>query len=156
MIHAYLFVSEKNQDRSAHGPNFQLHMNRINELAGLNITIFHSFHDEVDLHRVHWWQCDGPCQFRRPFYGLVKRAMNRKPGPYDRWFADHQKTCGGRFIKIREPNKKSEIKKADEKKQKTIDRWFNPQADFIDLSNERNAITKEQLMNALRNYRSKC
>ena len=29
--------------------------------------------------------------------------MNRKPGPYDFWFKDHQSNCGGTFIKIKEP-----------------------------------------------------
>lgn len=29
--------------------------------------------------------------------------MNRAPGPKDNWWADHQATCGGKFLKIKEP-----------------------------------------------------
>ena len=54
-------------------------------------------------YRQHWWKCNGPCQHRRPFFGLVKRAMNRAPSSKDRWWAEHQRTCGGTFVKIKEP-----------------------------------------------------
>lgn len=47
MIHAFLFVTNRDQDRDGHGPNFKAHMHRINNSAGLNISIYHSFHDEV-------------------------------------------------------------------------------------------------------------
>lgn len=59
------------------------------------------------LYKTHWWRCNGPCQHQRPFYGMVKRATNRAPGPNDRWWAQHQNICNGTFIKIREPDKKS-------------------------------------------------
>jgi hypothetical protein len=133
--------------------------------AGTNITVFHNFHDEVEVHREHWWKCDvcaqaclprcepvrcssarrctwcmllecvvcvavldrphivttgrryehkyedhvsflyvlrvcfvirdatcvqGPCQHRPPYFGLVKRAMNRPPHPRDPWWETHQ------------------------------------------------------------------
>jgi hypothetical protein len=29
--------------------------------------------------------------------------MNRPPGPYDYWFARHQRECGGAYTKVREP-----------------------------------------------------
>ena len=29
--------------------------------------------------------------------------MNRAPGPNDRWFPEHQASCGGTFVKIKEP-----------------------------------------------------
>eukprot|EP01138_Halocafeteria_seosinensis_P010857 gb/GECG01011090.1/.p1 GENE.gb/GECG01011090.1/~~gb/GECG01011090.1/.p1 ORF type:complete len:395 (+),score=55.27 gb/GECG01011090.1/:1-1185(+) len=103
MIHAYLFVSENDRDRESHGPNFQKHMHRINEKAKTSITIYHSFHDEVDSYRKHVWRCDGPCRFRHPFYGYVKRAMNRAPAPNDFWWSRHQQECGGTFHKISEP-----------------------------------------------------
>ena len=71
----------------------------------------------------------GPCQHRAPFYGLVKRAMNRAPGPHDTWWGRHQvrapasrrltccghgslrrvtrncaqASCGGTYHKIQEP-----------------------------------------------------
>lgn len=31
--------------------------------------------------------------------------MNRAPGPSDFWYEEHQRNCGGTFIKIREPTK---------------------------------------------------
>ncbi|XP_055002723.1 DNA-dependent metalloprotease SPRTN isoform X2 [Sorex araneus] len=67
------------------------------------VEIYHTFHDEVDEYRRHWWRCDGPCQHRKPYYGYVKRATNRAPSAHDYWWAEHQKTCGGTFIKIKEP-----------------------------------------------------
>uniref|UniRef100_A0A1B6DH22 Protein with SprT-like domain at the N terminus n=1 Tax=Clastoptera arizonana TaxID=38151 RepID=A0A1B6DH22_9HEMI len=103
MIHAYLFVSNNDRDRDGHGPIFQSHMHRINREAGTKITIYHSFHDEVELYKQHWWRCNGICQQRKPYYGFVKRSMNRKPGPNDIWWTEHQATCGGTFIKVKEP-----------------------------------------------------
>lgn len=103
MIHAYLFVTNNDKDREGHGPEFCKHMHRINQLTGANITIYHTFHDEVDEYRRHWWRCNGPCQFRKPFYGYVKRATNRAPSANDYWWAEHQNTCGGTYIKIKEP-----------------------------------------------------
>uniref|UniRef100_A0A5S6QN91 SprT-like domain-containing protein n=1 Tax=Trichuris muris TaxID=70415 RepID=A0A5S6QN91_TRIMR len=105
MIHAYLFVTCNNRDRDGHGPEFQKHMHRINKAAKTNITVYHSFHNEVNFHHTHWWRCNGPCQLRRPFYGWVKRAMNRAPGPNDYWWNEHMRTCGGTFVKVREPEK---------------------------------------------------
>lgn len=75
-------------------------MNRINQLAGTKITVYHSFIDEVDYYRRHIWRCTGPCQHRPPYFGFVKRAMNRPPQPADFWFKEHQSTCGGTFIKL--------------------------------------------------------
>nr|XP_004659753.2 DNA-dependent metalloprotease SPRTN isoform X1 [Jaculus jaculus] len=103
MIHAYLFVTNNDKDREGHGPEFCKHMHRINRLTGANITVYHTFHDEVDEYRRHWWRCNGPCQHKHPYYGYVKRATNRAPSPYDYWWAEHQKTCGGTYIKIKEP-----------------------------------------------------
>ena len=103
MIHAYLFVTDGNDDHDGHGPAFHEHMFRINKEAGTNISVYHNFHDEVALYKTHWWKCDGPCQNRKPFYGMVKRSMNRAPGPNDRWWAEHQSMCGGTFIKVKEP-----------------------------------------------------
>ncbi|KAJ9583965.1 hypothetical protein L9F63_021688, partial [Diploptera punctata] len=103
MIHAYLFVTHNNRDRDGHGPEFHKHMYRINKEAGTNITVYHSFHDEVKLYKQHWWRCNGVCQKLPPFYGMVKRSMNRAPGPSDTWWNDHQQRCGGSFIKVKEP-----------------------------------------------------
>lgn len=62
--------------------------------------MYHSFHDEVRLYQQHWWRCNGPCQNRKPYFGMVKRATNRAPGPNDLWWAEHARTCGGEFIKV--------------------------------------------------------
>jgi hypothetical protein len=105
MIHAYLFVTENNTDHDGHGPNFVSHMNRINKVYGSTITVFHNFHSEVRHYRTHVWQCDGPCRNIPPFYGICRRSMNRKPQPADPWFAQHQRTCGGVYTKISEPEK---------------------------------------------------
>ncbi|KII69720.1 SprT-like domain-containing protein Spartan [Thelohanellus kitauei] len=122
MIHAYLFVTFQNTDHSGHGPKFIEHMSRINRIAGTNITVFHNFMDEVKFHKKHWWRCDGPCRNRRPFFGYCKRSMNRVPGPNDLWWKDHQKSCNGKFVKIKEPQP---IKKSNESSQiPTIQKYF--------------------------------
>lgn len=82
------------------------------------MQIYHSFHDEVKLYKQHWWRCNGLCQKRAPYFGTVRRAMNRAPGPNDFWWKEHQQTCGGQFIKIKEPeNFKSRAPKNKEKPQ---------------------------------------
>ncbi|KFH67724.1 hypothetical protein MVEG_06456 [Podila verticillata NRRL 6337] len=106
MIHAYLFVTQAIQDHDGHGADFQYHMDRINKSAGTTITIFHTFHDEVRHYQTHVWKCDGPCQHRPPYFGIVRRSMNRPPQPADRWFEEHQATCGGTYTKISEPEPK--------------------------------------------------
>ncbi|ESO96447.1 hypothetical protein LOTGIDRAFT_73580, partial [Lottia gigantea] len=103
MIHAYLFVTENNKDRDGHGPEFHKHMYRINAETGTNISVYHTFHDEVELYKTHWWKCNGPCQKRHPYYGMVKRSMNRAPSKNDTWWDEHQKTCGGTYTKVKEP-----------------------------------------------------
>lgn len=59
-------------------------------VAHSKITIYHTFHDEVESCRKWWWRCDGPCRNKPPYYGYVKRAMNRPPQKADWWFANHQ------------------------------------------------------------------
>ncbi|XP_038214490.1 DNA-dependent metalloprotease dvc-1 isoform X2 [Zerene cesonia] len=119
MIHAFLFITCKDQDRDGHGPNFKSHMYRINKAAGLNISIYHDFHDEVKLYQTHWWRCNGPCQNLRPHFGIVRRPMNRAPGPNDYWWNDHRRKCGGAFVKIKEPEKPG--KKKVDKQTSNID-----------------------------------
>jgi SprT-like domain-contaning protein Spartan len=103
MIHAYLYLTRNFKDRGEHGDEFKSHMNRINRLAGTSITVYHSFHDEVNYHRQHVWRCDGVCRKMPPFYGYVRRAMNRAPGKSDIWWAEHQRKCNGTFEKLAEP-----------------------------------------------------
>ncbi|NXS36760.1 SPRTN protein, partial [Pomatostomus ruficeps] len=111
MIHALLFVTHNYKDRESHGPEFCKHMRRINHLTGANVTIYHDFYDEVNVYRQHWWRCDGPCQKRAPYFGYVKRSMNRAPSAQDFWWDEHQRTCGGIFTKVKEPEKFSEKSK---------------------------------------------
>ncbi|NWV07524.1 SPRTN protein, partial [Ptilonorhynchus violaceus] len=111
MIHALLFVTHNDRDRQSHGPEFCKHMHRINLLTGANVTIYHNFHDEVNLYRQHWWRCNGPCQNRAPYFGYVKRSMNRAPSAHDFWWDEHRRTCGGTFTKVKEPEKFSEKSK---------------------------------------------
>nr|XP_002125958.1 sprT-like domain-containing protein Spartan [Ciona intestinalis] len=122
MIHAYLFVTANNRDRDGHGPEFCKHMNRINAEAGTKITIYHSFHDEVNELRQHWWRCRGVCRNRPPYFGFVKRSMNRAPSKNDTWWAQHQQTCGGEYDKIKEPENYGKNKsKAKTNKENKID-----------------------------------
>ena len=103
MIHAYIFIIDTFAIREGHGSTFCKHMRRINSLAGTTITIYHTFNQEVMSLKNHWWQCNGPCRRRSPFYGIVKRSTNRPPSKNDFWWAQHQATCGGTFIKIKTP-----------------------------------------------------
>lgn len=80
--------------------------------------VYHSFHNEVDEYRRHWWRCDGPCQSKKPYYGYIKRATNRAPSVHDHWWAEHQKTCGGTFIKVKEPENYSKKGKGKTKPKK--------------------------------------
>ncbi|KAK3895537.1 hypothetical protein Pcinc_000775 [Petrolisthes cinctipes] len=100
MIHAYLHITEGHNYRDSHGPQFRKHMNRINSLHGSRVTIYHSFRREVDMYRVHVYRCDGPCVNRRPFYGVLRRAVPRPPGPSDPWYDRHRRECGGTFRKV--------------------------------------------------------
>ena len=71
--------------------------------AGTHVGVYHSFHDEVDHYRVHWWRCTGPCRERVPYFGYVKRSMNRAPSARDPWWPEHAATCGGTYVKVQGP-----------------------------------------------------
>ena len=32
-------------------------LQRINQASGASITVYHTFNDEVDVYRTHWWKC---------------------------------------------------------------------------------------------------
>uniref|UniRef100_H3C7U5 DNA-dependent metalloprotease SPRTN n=2 Tax=Tetraodon nigroviridis TaxID=99883 RepID=H3C7U5_TETNG len=141
MIHALLFVTQNNRDRDGHGPEFCKHMNRINEASGTKITVYHSFHDEVDVYRQHWWRCDGPCQNRRPYFGYVKRAMNRAPSALDPWWEDHRSTCGGTYVKVKEPEGYGKKGRKDAKKEgKNVENKATGNAKSAGLQDIRNII----------------
>ena len=105
MIHAFLFVRKGKTDRTAHGPEFLKHMHRINAETGLNLSVYHAFHEEVDYNRKHIWRCNGPCRERGPRFGWLKRAVNRSPGPHDPWWQGHKQSCGGEYVKVAEPER---------------------------------------------------
>ncbi|KIW06936.1 uncharacterized protein PV09_02598 [Verruconis gallopava] len=107
-IHAYLFITTgwrhaRGGDGTGHGKGFQLLADAISNHGGYEVTVFHKFHEEVDSYRTHIWKCDGPCQNQPPFFGFVKRSMNRPPSKNDPWWDKHQEECGGKYTKIAEP-----------------------------------------------------
>ena len=82
MIHAYLFLTNGNTDRDGHGPAFMGHARRINSDAGTNITVYHTFHDEVNAYLKHVWKCDvraSACQHCARGQGASSRGC--VPGP---------------------------------------------------------------------------
>ena len=107
-IHAYFFITtswrhSRGDDGTGHGVGFQLLADAINNHGNYEVTIYHTFHDEVESYRTHVWQCDGPCKTQPPYFGLVKRSMNRAPGKSDSWWSRHEADCGGLYTKIQEP-----------------------------------------------------
>lgn len=120
MIHAFLFITEGVAVRDGvdgHGPKFLAHADRINRVMGAkaNITPYHTFTDEVDVHRVHHWTCNRCSK-------VIKRAMNRAPAPRDPFWPSHQKACVGSFIKTKEPPKKKKmLKRAPKRRAVAVD-----------------------------------
>ena len=57
-----------------------------------------------------------------PFFGFVKRAMNRAPGKSDYWFSAHLKECGGEFVKISAPEDKPKAKAKPKEKSQPIEK----------------------------------
>ncbi|KAF2472164.1 uncharacterized protein BDR25DRAFT_221571 [Lindgomyces ingoldianus] len=138
-IHAYFFVITswrhfRGDDGTGHGVGFQLLADAINNHGNYEITIYHTFHDEVDSYRTHVWQCDGHCRNQPPYFGLVKRSMNRPPGKADSWWSRHQAECGGVYTKIQEPEPTRKQKEALSRKERAgrqknkIDGWVRVEA----------------------------
>jgi hypothetical protein len=141
-IHAYFFITtswrhSRGDDGTGHGAGFQLLADAINNHGRYDITVFHTFQDEVDSYRTHIWQCDGPCRSTPPYFGLVKRSMNRAPGKTDTWWAAHQAECGGTYTKIAEPDLTKKQKDALSKKERAglqknkLDGWVKVNAQKI-------------------------
>ena len=96
------------------------------------------------MYQQHWWRRNGPCQHKAPFFGTVRRSMNRVPGPNGFWCKEHQLTCNGQFIKIKKPEKipKNSKKKSsknsrnsESKSQKSsILNWINKSPNNISSS----------------------
>ncbi len=123
MIHAYCYIKnyDMSDDLSGHGKYFKQKMYEINKLTGFKITIYHHFHKEVDLYTKYIWRCDGNCRNEPPYYGYVKRQMNRPPQKSDKWWDEHLKNCGGNFIKIA-PSEEEERKELEDKNKRNKER----------------------------------
>lgn len=70
------------------------------------------------------------CRDRPPYFGYVRRSMNRPPQPADSWHKQHEKDCGGSFTKISEPkgkekNSNDSKRKRGDSMQKTIKEAFS-------------------------------
>ncbi|KAF1956382.1 hypothetical protein CC80DRAFT_516573 [Byssothecium circinans] len=133
-IHAYFFITtswrhSRGDDGTGHGAGFQLLADAINNHGNYEITVYHTFHDEVDSYRTHVWQCDGACKNQPPYFGLVKRSMNRAPGKSDSWWQRHQQECGGKYTKISQPELTKKQRDALSKKERAgmqknkLDSW---------------------------------
>ncbi|KAF2739945.1 hypothetical protein EJ04DRAFT_426021 [Polyplosphaeria fusca] len=133
-IHAYFFITtswrhSRGDDGTGHGIGFQLLADAISNHGDYDITVYHTFHDEVDSYRTHIWQCNGPCRTQPPYFGLVKRSMNRPPGKSDPWWEKHQIECGGTYTKTHEPELTKKQREALSKKERAgrqknkIDAW---------------------------------
>ena len=84
-------------------------MKKINLESGLNITVYHNFYDEVEHFRKYIWKCNGICVNKSPYFGIVKRQINRAPGKNDNWWGKHQVECGGTFEKVFKENEVDKI-----------------------------------------------
>lgn len=107
MIHALLFVTHEDDNHESHGQVFHSNMYRINREGGCKISVFHNFHEEVRYYQKHVWRCTGPCREQPPYFGYLRRAVNRAPSKSDFWYYDHQVSCGGTYVKVSEPETKS-------------------------------------------------
>lgn len=121
MIHAEARVrlwSAADAGRDGHGPRFRAKAAAINADArpdpvrpagGYNITVFHTFADEVRSFQTHGWRCER-CGHE------IFRAMNRPPQPADCvvkgrgtcngvgcGYHTHAVACGGAYIKVAAP-----------------------------------------------------
>ena len=97
MIHAYIFVMQI-KDSSSHGNNFKTWMQRIRRSTGINVTITHDYHDQVNAQKVFVWRCNGICRSMKYFnYGFVKRAMNRPPTSD---LKSHTDFCQGKYLPV--------------------------------------------------------
>ncbi|CAD5224188.1 unnamed protein product [Bursaphelenchus okinawaensis] len=101
MIHAYLLIHGDEDEE--HGPLFLDQMRRINKMTNVKVTVYHYYIDELDFHHPHRWKCDGPCQFKPPNYGYIKRRTEREPSEKDSFWEAHKRICGGTFIKVSKP-----------------------------------------------------
>lgn len=103
MIHAFLWA-EKVYEKEEHGPIFHDHIKRLRKLSGIDVQVLHDFADECGLLLKHVWRCNGSCRKTSHNRGYIRRAINRKPSPSEKWFREHSLECGGTFVKIKAPS----------------------------------------------------
>lgn len=102
MIHAYIWIHQLN-DSGEHGNIFCQFMNRINQVGGTNVTVYHNFHDEVQYYQ-YVWKCNGSVCRNNRYY--IRRAINRKPNAGDFAFRFHRdRHCDGQFVLLHAPPK---------------------------------------------------
>ncbi len=120
MIHAYCHFKkyDMSDDLSGHGKYFKMKMKEINDITGFNISVYHNFIDEVEYYTKYVWRCDGKCRNEKPYYGYVKRQVNRPPQKADKWWDEHEKKCGGKFIRIKPTDEEIENEKKKKKNKK--------------------------------------
>ena len=120
MIHAYCHFKkyDMSDDLSGHGKYFKKKMKEINEITGFNISVYHNFIDEVEYYTKYVWRCDGKCRNEAPYFGYVRRQVNRPPQKADRWWDEHEKKCGGKFVRIKPTEEEIENEKKKKKKRK--------------------------------------
>ena len=152
MIHAYCHFKsyDMSDDLSGHGKHFKRKMKEINEITGFNITVYHNFLDEVEYYTKYVWRCNGKCRNQPPFFGYVKRQVNRPPQKADKWWSQHEKNCGGMFERIKPTDKEIENEKKKKKKNKNknlIEKFFNNVNDNKNDININNNVLKEKNLN---------
>ena len=119
--------------------------------------VYHTFHEEFDHLHGHWWRCTGACRQWKPFFGYVKRSMNRAPSTRDRWWSkryirvfehfqrcssfmsgEHERRCGGTFEKIKEP---ADYKAKENRKRTTAETASDQPAASTQGRDERRVLT---------------
>lgn len=127
MIHAYISL-KGGRDTGEHGVVFHSHMKRINDQAGTNITVYHSFNDEVSYLRKYIWRCSGAtCQAAHPYCGYVSLPTKRRPSKWDKAYRLHlERGCTGTFQQVsdnfaddaKQAQIKASLKKAEQEKER--------------------------------------
>ena len=102
MIHSYVHQKKLPSADGSHGKSFKSLMNRINKIAGTNITIRHGWNAEVRALKKYHWKCTGHlCQNSFPYRGHISLPIQRKPNRFDYTFRLHEKLlCTGEFVPI--------------------------------------------------------
>ncbi|GAB7352437.1 hypothetical protein MBLNU459_g2853t1 [Dothideomycetes sp. NU459] len=88
-IHAYFFITTswrhaRADDGTGHGSRFLLLADAINNHGCYSVTVYHTFHDEVDSYRTHVWQVNTKlANLRRTQHieergGILFRAVQSK------------------------------------------------------------------------------